>query len=495
MRILSNDLVKFIEAQSGLTKEDKALTKLMAMLESSSDKSLTLSAQLKTLGQDLQRLAIEGVGVLDMTIPEPPPDGDVSIKAKLVEGRIQLQLEAQQPSVGKTVVPSEPIKLASNAATWLEQLKLPKNEHFLEAAQLLDTYKIEPSAEKIKLLAEGSFLASKLKSTAPEAVAQLVAQLSERYGSQGHEGSINFKQMAVALLAIHEKPVEAPSATVANLERDSGRLNVDAARTEAEVALEQPNSVKQGLTNSLKAVLKDFDAKQLITLLTSGDFSVENLELHKKIFISQEIGNRKHEILDALKGTLSKEQIADGLKQQLVSLLEGADNPAEEQSLAVLKQMVDNNEMAFPKALKEQIEQLLKATEQLNKLPDYMNALHMPLMVGARQDQLEVYYKKRQQRSSDEPFRMLIALNTVNYSQVKVLLTDTPKALSLNFKLADESVQAAFEAEKNELLGWIEAIAQKPISLTFEHGQAEMPVLEAMRFLSDKSSSQFDARV
>lgn len=497
MRILSNDLVKFIEAQSGLSKEDKTLAKLIALLEESSDKSLTLNAQVKLITPDKQRLVVEGLGAFEVAMLDTPPTGDVTLRAKLVEGRIQLQVDTPQPNVAKASLPAEPVKVGSSAANWLDQLKLPKSEHFLEAAQLLENYKIEPSAEKIKLLAEGSFLASKLKHTAPERLNQLIEQLGERLADLSNNETVNFKQMAVEMLHIHDKP-EMP------LQRPGvvGQEGIAAESQKASVMLAQDDLEghteavpKQTMTNNLRAILKDFDVKQLITMLSSGDYSIDNLDLHKKIFINQEIGNRKHEILEALKVVLSKDQIEEGFKQQLTTWIESGENPVDEQQLTLLKQVVQNNEQAFPKEFKEQIEHLLKATEQLSKLPDFMSGIHMPLTMGEHNNQLEVYYKKRQQRGMDEPFRMLIALNTEHYSQVKVLVTDTPRTLSIHFKLVDESARMVFESEKNELLGLIETVAQKPVVLTFEESSSELPVLEAMKFLGTDANSQFDARV
>lgn len=509
MRILNNELTKMIEVQPNVIREDKALLKLMALLDASSDKTLALPAELQTASKDKLKVFIEGVGVLELPVADTVPTAPLMLKARLVDGNLQLQLDTKPEASSGATQATEGTTTKPLATKWLEQLNLPKNEHFVEAANLLETYKIEPSAEKIKLLAEGSFLALKLKQATPQQQSQLVDSLMLKMAELPKEEALSLKQLAIELLQgkvsnQELKPLKEGQVPLEQLQETviQGDVTKNKGQVDTKMPVEVDSKTSKGelttkspLESTLKSVLQNFDVKQIITLISSGDYSIDNLDLHKKIFMTQEIGNHKHEILDTLKQMLGSENQNESLKQSLVKWLETSENPLDDQQLQSLKQIIQNSEQSFPKEFKEQVEQLLRASEQLSKLPDYLSAMHLPIALGQQNNQLEVYYKKRQQRAKDEPFRMLIALDTKYFSQVKVLVTDSSKELNLLFKLDEEETKIVFESERGDLLNWVEALVNKPVYIKFEAEKSQIPVLEAMRFLGEKTNGQLDVRV
>lgn len=508
MRILSSELLKMVEASNGNSKDSKSLAKLMSMLESGKDASLMLFGELKLSANDKVKLTLAGIGQLDIPLSEGVQAGPVSVKASLVEGELKLQLMPQGDLKVPSNDPLEVGKSAPKAVRVLDQLNLPKGEHFVEAVNLLDKYKIEPSADKIKLLAEGSFLALKLNEMTDETIEQMASTLSDKLIDANSDEKISFKKMAIELLHMDndsKRPntsLDAKSAPVQQLLKqnvpehaETKEVGFSIQKEEVSETSKLKNGPNADFGNSLRSILKSFDPKQLISMIASGDYSIENFDVHKKTFTTQEVGQKRHEILMGLRDLLNSNQVDQASKNQLIQWSSNLEDPFSNSEIEQLATILESTSHPRAVEVKEALNIVLKSTEQLTKLPEFVAAMHIPMQVGESDQQLEIYYKKKAARSKDEPFRMLIALNTQYFDTVKVFITDEPSGLKLNFKLNDQEALAVFEQEKDSLLSWLDQLVAKPVRIQFECIESEIPVLEALQFLSNDLQQQFDARV
>ena len=90
---------------------------------------------------------------------------------------------------------------------------------------------------------------------------------------------------------------------------------------------------------------------------------------------------------------------------------------------------------------------------------------------------------------------MLLALNTNTLGQVQVLVADLKQQVEIQFRLEDEAIKEAFEAEKADFEVQVASFNEKRIKISFGCHFKEPAVLEAMKWSSADKVSGIDVRV
>lgn len=515
MRVISNALVSLMTDKS-LSTEGKGnasgVEKLMELLRGAKNGELVLEAALKGIIEGKGKFNLSNLGNVEIPIPTNvnlPESGMVNIKFAL-----------QNEAISATILLDEPVDLSQtqsktkteDVVSQLKQLGLPQTEQNLKAVQLLNEYHIEPSADRIKQLAEGSFLASKAtEMTEGESFEKAILTNGQKL-----DMSKTLKTVVVQWLGQQGEPIKSNTPIDSNVQNLEGlndqerpkampqgdaktNVKVDLQEGDIAAAVKDVKSTEVGQTLAdLKTLLKHLDPKQLLPLIASDNkINLENLILSDQVFSgSKNIGQLKDGLLSKLKEVFDKLEPSKELIQEIVRWVE--EDPAEltfKNQLEQLETIIAKHSPEAASEMKESFEQINKAMNFVEQMQNQLVAYHIPLQLGEHDTQVELYMNKRKGRQSQDEFRMFLALNTNEIGQVQVLITDQKSDVELQFKLETDDLRTDFENEKESLQDMLEVYSDKPVKLKFVTHSKEPAILEAFKLLREDQSTSIDMRV
>lgn len=536
MRVISNALVS-LNTEKNLSAEGKGNSvgtgKLMELLRDAQNGEIVLEAALKGIFEGKGKFLLNNVGNVEIPLPANtslPESGNVTIKFSLQNDTISATFVLEDTAqAGQVQLKAE------DAISQLKQIGLPQTEQNIKAVQLLNEYHIEPSADRIKQLAEGSFLASKAN------------EISE---GEGFESSVmskdqkvdmskTLKTLVVQWLSQHTEANERASVTVSAPEQGKSEVasKVTLPETGALVEGKEAGKAKtlpvetilggeaknipmqesdplelsskgkekeqirgemvQTLSD-LKTLLKNLSPKQLLPLIASDTkLNLENLLLSEQVFSgSKNIGQLKDVLVSKLSQVFSTLEPSKALIQEIVTWVE--EDPAAltfKNQLEQLESIIAKHSPEAAMEMKDSFEQINKAMDFVNQMQSQMMAFHIPMQLGDHDTQVELYMNKRKGRQNQDEFRMFLALNTNAIGQVQVLITDQKNGVELQFKLETDALKEAFENESEDFLKILEIYSEKPIRLKFTTHSKEPAILEAFKALKEDQTTSIDMRV
>lgn len=512
MRVISNALVSVL-TDKNLTAEGKGnasgAEKLMALLRGAKNGDLVLEAALKGIIEGKGRFNLSNVGSIEIPIPpntKLPESGTVNIKFSLQNETISATFMLDDSADSTQMQPK-----VEDVANQLKQLGLPQSEQNLKAVQLLNEYHLEPSADKIKQLAEGSFLASKATEMAEGKGLETTLLASD----QKVDMSKTLKNIVVQWLGQQTEGAKTNVTDSKGTNANAGTIPLDDKTNPDSPVAEAPkvkvldegirDTAKVAMAaettqtlNDLKNMLKQLSPKQLLPLIASDNqLNLENLLLSDQVYSgSKTIGQLKDGLVSKMTEVFSKLEPSKELVNEIIRWVE--EDPTE----LAFKRQFDQLETIIVKHSPEAAAEMKDSFEQINKSMDFvqqmqnqMIAYHIPLQLGEHHTQVELYMNKRKGRQSQDEFRMFLALNTNEIGQVQVLITDQKTDVELQFKLETDELKNAFENEKELLLETLEAFSDKPIKLKFLTHSKEPAVLEAFKSLKEDQTTSIDMRV
>lgn len=512
MRITNNLSLNFQIDRTALIDSkgnNQAAGKLMELLQASPNRQLSTQAVLQSVSEGLGKFWISGVGTLEVNVTgaaKLTEQAKVPITFTLADGQIFAELtnaETQTEQAPETVKSPEAL---------LKQLGLQKTPQNEKAVQLLNEYRIEPSAERIKQLAEGSFLASKINDFAKqdEFIKTLLSE------DQQVDWSKSLKAMVVDWLGQKsgQKAPETPGNQQTAIKQQP-QPDVEAVAAEAFTASEilegmtdegeqakptvKPNEQPKATgAEQVKVLLQNLSPKALLPLVaTSLALTLENLNRSDQVFGGgKNIGHLKQALIQRISDVFSKLEPSEALKMDIAEWLET--DSAEfllGKQLDTLEQIIAKHSPEAAKELKENFEQINRAAAMVDQLSSQMMAFHLPIKLGEFDTQIELYMNKRRSKNSQEDFKMLLALGTESLGQVQVLLTDQKNQVDIQFRLEDEAIRQMFMQEEETLQEMTDGIAGKKVKLSFGCHFKEPAVLEAFKELSIDSAASIDVRV
>lgn len=478
--------------------------KLMDLLQQAPNKQLKMEAVLQSAQEGTGKFWIKDLGSVEIPLDvavKLPEQSKLSVTFTLTEG--QISAEVAPISDTETAMP-EKIKTSEQV---LRQLKLPETPQNIKSLELLTEYHIEPSADRIKQLAEGSFLASKIKENAgnDNFISQLVSEDQEVDWTKtlkavvvdwlGKTDQSLPKDNAVSVMANASDKGVVPAQELADTAIDKASIELGEPEIESE-NLKIP--VKGTPVEQLKALLQTINPKTLLPLIASNlTLNLDNLNRSEQVFNGgKTIALLKQALFDRMAEVFSKLDPSSELKTDVLMWLE------EESSDLVLGKQLESLEQIIAKhspeaasELKENFEQINKAMTVLDQLPSELMAFHLPIKLGEFDTQVEFYMKKKKSRNSQDDFKVLLALNTNTMGQVQVLVTDQKQLIEIQFRLENEQVKEVFEAEEAALKASLDPYAVKKVKLTFGCHFKEPAILEAFKEFGQDHMSGIDVRV
>lgn len=501
--------------------------KLMSILNAAPNQQASMVAVLQSINEGVGKFWVNGLGHLDIPIESQiklAEQAKVTINFGLMDGKITADLVQFEGVLDEAT--SEKPMTSSNI---LKQLGLPPTDQNLKAVALLTEYHIEPSAERIKQLAEGSFLASKVNEFASKdgfSEAMLTENqqvdwsktlkgvivdwlsrsnsipkgVNEQQLAQGLSEVIQAESNETAEVAVH---LNENSAKLSESNEEAGIRKSEEVKTQVASLLDDgvetaENAVKKAAVDSLKNVLQNLNPKTLLPLVASDlAVNLENLHRSDQVFNgTKNIAQLKQMLVEQMLDVFSKIEPDQALKSEILQWLE--DDSSEfimGKQLESLEQIIGKHSPEAAEQLKDNFEQINRAINLVDQLSSQMLAMHLPIRLGDYDTQVELYVNKRRSKSSQEEFRLLIALNTNTVGQVQVLVTDKKNQIEIQFRLEDEEIKEIFEAEKAAFDELIEAFKIKPVKINFGCHFKEPPVLEAFKALNSDTTAGIDVRV
>lgn len=497
---LQIDRVSLLDSKNA----SSATGKLLALLEASPNGQVSLAAVLQSVESGKGKFFINGVGQLDVPLNQsdlPELQTKATIQFTLGEGKVIADVQFEEVFTPEKAN-EKAVVLEKNTAL-LKQMGMPANELNLKALSLLNEYHVEPSAERIKQLAEGSFLASKTNVMASDAdtVEKLVVK------DEQIDWSKSLKRMVLDWMT--ETDVKQKTATVPVTGKElfkSAAVPVEGMAAEVQDDQEtlagkgekvsQP--AQRGEVEMIKQLFEKLTPKTLLPLVTANlPLDLENISRSSQVFSGDKtIGHIKRQFIEQLTMIFKEIQPSEALKADVALWLEADANEfALSKQMTLLEQVIAKHNPEAAEQLKESFEQLSKASGMVEQVSQQMYAMHLPIRMGDHETQIEMYVNKRRQKGAQEDFRMLLALNTNTLGQVQVLLADQKQLVEVQFRLEDEATKALFESEEAAFETQIESFQEKRVKVSFGCHFKEPAVLEAMKFIGSDQTSGIDVRV
>ncbi len=485
----------------------KSLEKLADLIKSSPSPLVLEAKVVAKTGGDI-RLNVSDIGLIDIKAPEGKNlyvGESLQLRLTLSDDHINMtfQTEEKRMALPQEIMPKFESKaqILDQKGNALMRMGLPVSESNLNALSLLETYKIEPSTEKVKNLAEGSFLASKITT--------LLNEMPEDTLVQKIPMNTTLKQVAVSLLKQVETTTEILPTVIKN-ENKSQRIETDKPEIleKTNVAINEEGIEKdqqEPLTKvpvetlkHLKTLFNELTPKNLLTLVDHlKEADLEMLFAHKGVQdINLEKVALKHQLFSDLKEIFSELKPSQTLEMELKNWLS---KDGEQLDVVALKQLKYILETHAPKALemvKENLENYQKVVQTVSEYPQFMSVYQVPVILNQLETQVELYIKKKQKRQSEEGFKMLVALNTETLDLVQVFITDQPHQLSLDFKVENEPVQMLFSEALPSLIALLNVSADKRVVAHVRMREnLESSVFQAMAFMGEENKNQIDVKV
>lgn len=524
MRI-TNNLSQNLQVDHTLLIESKVnqqtVGKLLDLLQTMPNNQLRTEAVLKNLQDGTGKFFIKGIGTLDI-----PVDSNVKQSNKVIfinftisDGELLAELLPQEDVVK---ISSEKSKMPNEI---LNNLGIQITDSNKNAVELLNQYHIEPSAEHIKQLAEGSFLLSKITELTQND--DFLKSLGT--DKQDVEWSKTLKSVVVDWISQNEetkkietsqKPIADPLANkAAELKSKIANLNSNLTSPPTSIIIEgeTPNIVKEILTTKinvesdkildsskdnvsidLKTLLQGVNAKSLLPLIASNlMMTLENLNQSEQVFKgTKNIAYLKQVLFDRMSDVFSKLEPSQGLKIEILKWLEeDSSNFIVGKQMTSLEQIIEKHSPEAAIELKENFDQINRAVQVLEQLPDNMMAFHLPIKLGEFDTQIELYMNKKKTKNVQEDFKILLALNTNRVGQVQVLITDQKQQIEIQFRLENDEIKELFRNEEVPLKNIMDQLALKNIKLSFSCHFNQPPILEAFKELNQDYSSTIDMKV
>lgn len=513
MRLTNNILVNMQLDRMNLidSKGNAAVAdKLMGMLKAAPNQQLSMAAVLQSINEGVGKFLINGLGQLDLAVDsqlQTTEQSRANITFSLNEGKLTATIDFNESQ--KVEPQTAKLETGVDLAKALKQLGLPPTEQNTKALSLLTEYHIEPSAERVKQLAEGSFLASKTNEFASdEAFTKVLLSKDQQV-----DWSKSLKAVVVDWLSQGgSEKTQAPARTVEQLmaaplseeaQANKPQVKTSAAQTESKgiPAMQQAQSDEINLSSTIdnvKQMLQKLNPKALVPLVSSNlELNIENLHRSNQIFNgTHTIGQMKQLLIDKMANIFRTLEPSAALEQEIVKWLESDTTEfALSKQLESLEGLIGKHNPEAAEQLRESFEQVSRATNLLEQVTNQMLAMHLPIQLGDHETQIEMYVNKRRSKSKGEDFRMLLALDTNTLGQVQVLVTDQVQLVEIQFRLMDESIKEAFEAAQSDFEELISAFDVKKVKISFGCHFNEPAVLEAMKALSPETVSSIDVRV
>lgn len=478
--------------------------KLMDLLKQSPNNQLKMEAVLQSVQEGTGKFWIKDLGTVEVALDTSvklPEQSKLTVTFTITDGQISAELAPIEDA--ETALP-EKIKTSEQI---LRQLKLPETPQNIKSLELLTEYHIEPSAERIKQLAEGSFLASKIKENSGNEnfISQLVTE------DQEVDWTKTLKAVVVDWLGKTSNPLPKDNVLGVNISSSDKAIVpdqkvVDAVANETAIELgeseldseSQKIPVKGTPVEQLKALLQTINPKTLLPLIASNlTLNLDNLNRSEQVFNGgKTIALLKQALFDRMADVFSKLDPSSELKKDvLIWLEEESSDLVLCKQLESLEQIISKHSPEAANELKENFEQINKSMTLLEQLPSELMAFHLPIKLGDFDTQVEFYMKKKKSRNSQDDFKVLLALNTNTMGQVQVLVTDQKQLIEIQFRLESEQVKEVFEAEEAVLKASLDPYAVKNVKLTFGCHFKEPAILEAFKELGQEHTSSIDVRV
>lgn len=492
MRIINNPLnLTTNEKAKSEGIEAKVSAKLVELLMSSDNGKVSLEGVLLGKLEGSVKLNLPKVGLVEVPLRQEttlPEGSQVSAHLTLSEGKITAQL---QPLIDE----SADLPKVKASEQLLLKLNLPLTKMNQEAADLLIQYKIEPSADKIKQLAEGSFLASKINAQIdlPEMEKVLKELFNQNEVDQSllKEDSlpkISLKKIVVALVQGEQAPLQ--------VEQPIENEPVEGQEIQFKELVDK-KPVQKETVQEAKEILGGLDAKKLLALMSLGEsFDLEQLQRLKKTFSTDEGQiHLKHKLLDQLKEQLGARIPTESFKNALEAWVTESGNKMDVRALNSLEALISENEPQLMFSVKETVESIRNMSSMVEQLPQHVYGLQIPLMIENRETQLELYINRRKSKKSNEGFKMLLALQTEAFDQVQVLVSDEEHKMTVAFRVSDEASKAVFEQNLESLKDELSELVPHPVEMSVGLKFEEPMVLSVLGFMGMDSTSQIDARI
>lgn len=514
MRLTNNILVNMQLDRMNLidSKGNAAVTdKLMGMLKAAPNQQLSMAAVLQSINEGVGKFLINGLGQLELAVDSQlhtTEQSRANITFNLNEGKLTATIDFSESQ--KVEPQTAKLETGVDLAKALKQLGLPPTEQNTKALSLLTEYHIEPSAERVKQLAEGSFLASKTNEFATdEAFSKVLLSKDQQV-----DWAKSLKAVVVdwlsqggaektqALTKTVEQLMTAPLSGEAQENQPQVKTSVAQIDTKGTMVMQQtqqPEEINLSSTiDNVKQMLQKLNPKALIPLVSSNlELNIENLHRSNQIFNgTHTIGQMKQLLIDKMSNIFKTLEPSAALEQEIVKWLESDTTEfALSKQLESLESLIGKHNPEAAEQLKESFEQVSRATNLLEQVTNQMLAMHLPIQLGDHETQIEMYVNKRRSKSKGEDFRMLLALDTNTLGQVQVLVTDQPQQVEIQFRLMDESIKEAFKAAQSDFEDLISEFDVKKVKISFGCHFNEPAVLEAMKALSPDTVSSIDVRV
>lgn len=556
MRI-TNNLSQNLQVDHTLLIESKVnqqtVGKLLDLLQTMPNNQLRVEAVIKNIQEGTGKFLIKGIGMLDIPVDSSVKQSDqgVLIDFTIADGELLAELVPQEEvaknSSGKSKMPNE----------ILNNLGIQITDYNKNAVELLKQYHIEPSAEHIKQLAEGSFLLSKIAELAQNddflkslgtnkqdiEWSKTLKSVVVDWITQNEETKKTETTQATQATETTQKPIVEPLAEKAaevktnkvilnsnslqqpvsiQTEGNKGLANILDNDSESNsppilVEVEESNSTREKLTTSinaesevvqdssknnipvdLKTLLQGVNAKSLLPLIASNlMMTLENLNQSEQVFKgTKNIAYLKQVLFDRMSDVFSKLEPSQGLKAEILKWLEeDSSNFIVGKQMASLEQIIEKHSPEAATELKENFDQINRAVQVLEQLPNNMMAFHLPIKLGEFDTQIELYMNKKKSKNAQEDFKVLLALNTNTLGQVQVLITDQKQQIEIQFRLENDEIKELFINEELPLKNVIDQLALKNIKLSFACHFNQPPILEAFKELNQDYSSTIDMKV
>lgn len=509
MRIINNNLgIQVNEKSRNEGANGNVNQKLVDLLLNSDRGSMVLEGQLLAKLDGAIKLALPKVGVVEVPLKQGTAlseGSQISVKLTLSEGELSAEILPQSDE-------SADVPKSKVSEQLLSKLNLPLTKSNQEAADLLIQYKIEPSADKVKQLAEGSFLASKINEQIdqPEmdqTLSRLVKSLELQDVEMNKSESLPALSLKKIVLDLVQGADPSFGSTQPNeeledftLTKENGKIlkdqnikasnNLPSESTEAETPVEV--SVK-----AIKQALLGLDAKKILALMSLGEkLEVDQLQRMKKTFGSDEGQiHLKHKLLDQLRELMHAKTPSHAFKNGLEAWLNDSGNKMDVRALNSLEALLKESEPQLYGAMKESIEVVRTMGTMIEQLPQQVYGLHVPVLINEQESQLEIYVNRKKSRRSNDGFKMLLALQTESFEQVQILVSDYQQKLTVEFKVSDEKTLKIFESEMDALKTELKQITTQSVDVSVGLKFEEPIVLTVLGFMGKDGSSQIDARI
>lgn len=530
MKIDYNVLATMLESNGKLDQASaKTIEKLLSLVKEN-PQGLMLDAKVTgKMGAEI-KLNISDVGSIEV--------GEPTTKTFNVGDNVKLNVSMTSDTLAMEIVPAdkETPDMVSNLSrqatspqaqesksSALTRLGLPVTEANITSISLLEQYKIEPSAEKVKNLAEGSFLASKISNLLKELPEQLLDQkvpvestlkqvavnlLKQATSTEEVFTQNNSKEGLVQTASAEASANKAGNPVAALIKNEAGSeknlVNANELEKSATVEIKPDTESKSVKANqfetlrNLKTVFSDLSAKNLLPVLDNlKQMDIETLMNHKLIQNNDvQTVALKHQLFKSLEDVFSKVAPSENLKSELIHWLSNEGEHLTDKAIEQLKTILENHLPSGSEAVKESFEVYQKTAQTLQELPQFMAAFQIPVTINQMDSQVELYIKRKNKKNASDDFKMLIALNTDNIDLVQAFITDQSNQLAIDFKVEDEAIKDLFLSELPALENDIKEVVGKIVNLHVNVRQEKEPnVLSAMNYLANEVNNQIDMKV